>query len=109
MLRLPSGDTPTLVSKARQAPFIVRRGDDRSSIQLALPRLDAACAIDRRDPALPAQPAVIEAKGWWQGNNGIMNFDALRSALASHDDASSVFLYAFDLMDLEGQDLRQHP
>jgi bifunctional non-homologous end joining protein LigD len=42
-------------------------------------------------------------------DDGATDFSALRSALASRDDRDAVFLYAFDLLELAGQDLRQHP
>jgi ATP-dependent DNA ligase len=42
-------------------------------------------------------------------DDGVTDFDALRSALASRDGCDAVFLYAFDLIELDGQDLRRHP
>jgi len=37
-------------------------------------------------------------------DNGVTDFLALRSALASRDGRGAVFLYAFDLLQLDGQD-----
>jgi hypothetical protein len=39
---------------------------------------------------------------------GVTDFDALRSAMA-HRQAPGVFLFAFDLIELDGQDLRREP
>jgi bifunctional non-homologous end joining protein LigD len=39
---------------------------------------------------------------------GVADFEALRSSLAHREDARA-FLYAFDVMELDGKDLRREP
>ena len=56
---------------------------------------------------LGCQSAIIDGEAIIQDENGISDFEALRSALWRCADA--IILYAFDLMHLNGRDLRQEP
>lgn len=58
--------------------------------------------------ALPVEAAVIDAEAVMVGEDGITDFFALHSALARKH-ATAAFLYAFDLLHLDGQDLRELP
>lgn len=57
---------------------------------------------------LPVEAAVIDAEAVMIGTDGISDFFAIHSALAAKR-APDAFLYAFDLLHLDGQDLRELP
>jgi len=42
-------------------------------------------------------------------HTGVTDFEALRTALANRAGSPAAFLYAFDLLDLDGRDLRREP
>jgi hypothetical protein len=48
---------------------------------------------------------MVDGEAVWAGKDGKSDFDRLHSR--THDDA--VFLYAFDLLELNGEDYREHP
>ena len=54
---------------------------------------------------LPVTSATIDGECVVCRPDGMTDFDALRSALAGKG-ASAAFLYAFDLLELDGEDLR---
>jgi ATP-dependent DNA ligase len=56
---------------------------------------------------LPCKAAVIDGEVIVQDENGISDFDALRSAI--HKAPHRIVFFAFDLLHLEGQDLRRTP
>ena len=56
---------------------------------------------------LPCLSAIIDGEAIVQDQNGASDFDALSSAMRWRPD--SVILYAFDLMHLNGRDLRPKP
>jgi hypothetical protein len=59
--------------------------------------------------ALRTRSAVIDGEVVVARNDGVTDFDALRSALARRSGGSpTVFLYAFDLI-LDGHDMRRQP
>jgi bifunctional non-homologous end joining protein LigD len=58
--------------------------------------------------ALPARSAVIDGEGVICGSDGKSDFDAMR-AVFSRNGAPEAFLYAFDLLELDGRDLRNEP
>jgi bifunctional non-homologous end joining protein LigD len=76
-----------------------RRGHDWTD---RVPGIAAALA------ALPARSATIDGEGVICRDDGVTDFDALRLALARRK-APSAFLYAFDLMELDGRDMRREP
>jgi bifunctional non-homologous end joining protein LigD len=55
--------------------------------------------------SLRVQSATIDGEAVVCGQDGISDFEKLHSR--AHDD--QVFLYAFDLLELNGEDWRQHP
>jgi bifunctional non-homologous end joining protein LigD len=63
------------------------------------PRISAAVA------ALRTASAVIDGEAVWCDDDGLAIFDKLHSR--SHD--AEVFLYAFDLLELDGEDWRARP
>ena len=55
--------------------------------------------------SLRVQSATIDGEAVWCGQDGISDFEKLH--LRAHDD--QVFLYAFDLLELNGEDCRREP
>ena len=64
-------------------------------------------SIVRAAAKLPCLSAIIDGEAIVQDQNGASDFDALSSAMRWH--ADSIILYAFDLMHLNGRDLRPKP
>jgi bifunctional non-homologous end joining protein LigD len=58
--------------------------------------------------ALPVASVTIDGEGVVCDERGLSDFDRLRSALAGRG-SREAFLYAFDLLELDGQDLRGRP
>jgi bifunctional non-homologous end joining protein LigD len=58
--------------------------------------------------ALPVRSAVLDGEGVICGPNGKSDFDAMRACF-SRQGAHDAFLYAFDLLELDGHDLRHEP
>ena len=56
---------------------------------------------------LSCQAALIDGEIIVQDENGISDFDALRSAI--HKAPHRIVFFAFDLLHLDGQDLRRTP
>src|ERR1700730_14069132 len=48
---------------------------------------------------------IVDGEAVWAGTDGKSDFDKLHSN--AHDD--EVFLYAFDMLEFNGEDYRQHP
>jgi bifunctional non-homologous end joining protein LigD len=65
-------------------------------------------AIAQALQALQVDDAVIDGEAWMEGPDGISDFFALQAALAKKH-APAAFLYAFDLLHLNGEDLRARP
>ena len=57
---------------------------------------------------LPVRSVVIDGEGVICGPDGKSDFDAMR-AVFSRNGALEAFLYAFDLLELDGRDLRNEP
>ena len=55
--------------------------------------------------SLRVRSIIVDGEAVWAGKDGKSDFDKLHSN--AHDD--EVFLYAFDLLELNGEDYRQHP
>src|SRR5436189_301899 len=54
---------------------------------------------------LRSRSCIIDGEAVACDDNGVASFDLIRH----HCDNDSVFLYAFDLIELNGDDLRRHP
>ena len=48
---------------------------------------------------------IVDGEAVWAGTDGKSDFDRLHSG--AHDD--QVFLYVFDMLELNGEDYHQHP
>jgi bifunctional non-homologous end joining protein LigD len=75
----------------------------------ALDWTDRVLCIVEALRALPVRSATIDGEAVRCDAKGVTDFDALRSALARRQGASGVFLFAFDLIELDGRDLRREP
>jgi bifunctional non-homologous end joining protein LigD len=58
--------------------------------------------------ALPIRSATLDGEVVICGDDGVSNFDRMR-AVFSRQGSREAFLYAFDLLDLDGRDLRGEP
>jgi bifunctional non-homologous end joining protein LigD len=59
--------------------------------------------------SLRVTSATIDGEGVICDDRGLTDFERLRTALAGRGGSRAVFLYGFDLLELDGEDLRQHP
>lgn len=90
--------------------FIVRRDGDavRGFTRNGHDWIERVPAIAAALTRLRVRSATIDGEAVVCGPDGLADFDALRSALSSRR-ASQAFLYAFDLLELNGLDLRAEP
>ena len=58
--------------------------------------------------ALPVTSVALDGEGVVCDGHGLTDFERLRSALA-RDGSRAAFFYGFDLLELDGEDLRRHP
>ena len=65
-------------------------------------------AIAAAMQALAVKSAVLDGEGVICGRDGNSDFDAMRACF-SRNGAPEAFLYAFDLLELDGRDLRDEP
>ena len=63
-------------------------------------------AVVRAAARLPCKSAIIDGEAIVQNGNGASDFEALSSAMGQR--SQSIILYAFDLLHLDGKDIRQH-
>ncbi len=66
-------------------------------------------AIAKALAGVPVTTAVIDGEAVVEDENGHSNFSALQEALSDDGDAEQAIFYAFDLLYLDGVDLRQLP
>jgi bifunctional non-homologous end joining protein LigD len=59
--------------------------------------------------ALPVSSVTLDGEGVVCDDRGVTDFERLRSALAGRGGSRAAFLFAFDLLALDGEDLRCHP
>jgi bifunctional non-homologous end joining protein LigD len=76
-----------------------RRGNDHT---------DRAPGIAEALMALKVRSVTIDGEGVVCGPDGVTDFNRLRAALG-RSRSRQAFLYAFDLLELDGQDLRREP
>ena len=91
--------------------FIARRDGDRVRVfsRNAKDWTDRVPLIVEAMLALPVPSVTIDGEGVVVDERGVTDFERLRSALAERGGSRDVFLYGFDLLALDGEDLRQHP
>ena len=86
--------------------FIGRRDADRVRVfsRRGLDWTERVPTIVAAAGELRARTVVIDGEAVGARDDGVTDFLALRSAMASRDRHGGVFLYAFDLLELDGQD-----
>ena len=91
--------------------FIARRDGDRVRVfsRNARDWTDRVPAIVEAMLALPVKSATIDGEGVVIGDRGVTDFERLRSTLAERGGSRAAFLYGFDLLELDSEDLRAHP
>jgi len=90
--------------------FICRRDGDRLRV-FSINGNDYADRVPRIAEALAAlrvKSATLDGEGVICDGEGISNFDKLRAAMASKG-SRNAFLYAFDLLEFNGRDMRDLP
>jgi ATP dependent DNA ligase-like protein len=91
--------------------FLYRRDGDR--VRVFSPHgkgwSDRVPLIVEAMHALPVASATLDGEGVLIDDRGVTDFERLRSALAGRGGSRAAFLYAFDLLTLDGEDLRRHP
>jgi bifunctional non-homologous end joining protein LigD len=65
-------------------------------------------AITKAMLALPVRSVVLDGEGVICGSDGKSEFDRMRACFGRQG-APEAFLYAFDVLDLDGRDLRPEP
>jgi bifunctional non-homologous end joining protein LigD len=91
--------------------FIARRDGDRVRVfsRNAKDWTDKVPAIVEALRRLSVTSATIDGEGVVVDDRGLTNFAGLFSALAARHGSRQAFLYAFDLLELNGDDLRYFP
>jgi bifunctional non-homologous end joining protein LigD len=87
------------VRQRKQVRVYSRRGLDWSK---QLPAITTALH------ALPVRSVVLDGEGAICGPDGKSDFDAMRACFSRHG-TPEAFLYAFDVLQLDGQDMRRRP
>jgi bifunctional non-homologous end joining protein LigD len=91
--------------------FIARRDGDRVRVfsRHGKDWSDRVPLIVESMRALPVTSATIDGEGVVVDDRGLTDFERLRVALAERGGSRAAFLYAFDLLELGGDDLRREP
>ena len=88
-----------------RSQVVVERGEARVFTRNGYDWSDRYPSIVRAAANLRCQSAIIDGETIVQDGNGASDFEALSSALRQRP--HSIILYAFDLLHLDGKDLRQ--
>ena len=88
-----------------RSQVVIERGQVRVFSRNGHDWSDRYPSIVRAAAKLPCQSAIIDGEAIVQDGNGASDFEALRSAMRWKP--QSILLYAFDLLHLDGTDLRQ--
>ena len=108
--RVPSGPQWVHEIKHDGFRFICRRDRDRVYVfsRDGHDWTDRVPAIAEALAALKLKSATIDGEGVVCGSDGVSDFWRLRATLRRQG-SRRVFLYAFDLLELDGRDLRARP
>ena len=87
--------------------LLVERGKARVLTRNGYDWTDRYPSIVRTAANLRCKSAIIDCEAIVQDGDGASNFEALGSAMRRQP--NSIILYAFDLLHLDGKDLRQEP
>jgi len=110
--RVPAGPQWAHEIKHDGYRFIARREGERVRVFSRRGRdwTDRVPTIVAAMQSLKARSAVIDGEAVVALDDGVTDFGQLRSAMASRNGGSAaVFLYAFDLIELDGNDMRRQP
>src|SRR6476620_2397306 len=88
-----------------RSQIVIERGQVRVFSRNGHVWSDRYPGIVRAAASLPCKSAFIDGEAVVQDENGVSNFEALGSAIRRQP--HSIILYAFDLLHLDGKDLRQ--
>ena len=87
--------------------FICRRDGDSVRV-FGYDWTDRVPAIADALTALPVKSIILDGEGVASGADGVSDFDRLRAAVGRKG-SRDAFLYAFDVLELDGRDLRSEP
>jgi ATP-dependent DNA ligase len=85
-------------------PVRTARGCGSIAVPAMTSPIASRWSLTRSPPCVPA-PCIIDGEAVACDENGVASFDLVRNHRAN----DSVFLYAFDLIELNGDDLRRDP
>ena len=107
---VPSGPQWVYEIKHDGFRFICHRDGDRVRVfsRRGIDHSDRAPVIAEALLALNVRSVTIDGEGVVCGPDGVTDFDRLRAAMGRKG-SRQAFLYAFDLLELDGQDLRREP
>jgi bifunctional non-homologous end joining protein LigD len=107
---VPTGPRWTYEIKHDGYRFIARRDANRVRVFSRHGRdwTERVPAIAEAMLALPVASTTLDGEGVVADDRGLTDFERLRSVLGRNG-SRLVFLYAFDLLELDGKDLRSHP
>ena len=88
-----------------RSQIVIERGQVRVFSRNGHDWSDRYPGIVRAAAGLRCNSAIIDGEAVVQDENGVSNFEALGSAIRRHP--HSIILYAFDLLHIDGKDLRQ--
>jgi bifunctional non-homologous end joining protein LigD len=83
---------------------LLERGEARVFTRNGYDWSDRYPSIIRAVSHLPCQSAIIDGEAILPNGDGASDFEAFQSAI--HDNPHSIILYAFDLMHIDGKDVR---
>ena len=90
-----------------RSQVLIERGKARVLTRNGYDWTDRYPSIFRAAANLRCKSAIIDGEAIVQDGDGASNFEALGSAMRRQP--NSIILYAFDLLHLDGKDLRQEP
>jgi bifunctional non-homologous end joining protein LigD len=88
-----------------RSPVVIERGEARVFTRNGFDWSDRYPSIVRAAANLRCQSAIIDGEAIVQNGNGASDFETLSTAMRRQP--HSIILYAFDLLHLDGKDLRQ--
>jgi bifunctional non-homologous end joining protein LigD len=88
-----------------RSQVVIERGQVRVFSRNGHDWSDRYPSIVRAAARLPCKSAIIDGEAVVQDENGVSNFEALGSAIRAK--SANILVYAFDLLHIDGKDLRQ--
>jgi ATP-dependent DNA ligase len=88
-----------------RSQVVIERGQVRVFSRNGYDWSDRYPGIVRAAARLPCKSAIIDGEAVVQDENGVSNFEALGSAIRAR--SANILVYAFDLLHIDGKDLRR--